>query len=232
MSIISSGLNAEEWARAQGCTTPEVLPFSTQAYRYTRFSDNCSSTRSKNDAAHSRSLSPARNRLSVSSTSKSDKHDRGRRMSQIPPRMIEKKSAPGKVKRGSLPTIKFTGLFSTKQSSSSDGVQNKDDRKQKSSQYCVQSGSVPRVTNSKSTSSSPRRTGENTRVQMSHGNLTIISPSKRRQCRTSSQSDMMEPTIPIKSTPQSCQSMDRNSSLDCENSIATLSLVDCSKSKT
>ena len=239
------GLNAEEWARVQGCTTPEVLPFSTQAYRYARFSDSCSPTRSDNGTACSASPSPGRAHLSVGTSSPTKQGRQGRRMSQIPPRMVEQKAAPGKVKRGSLPTIKFTGLFSTKQPTESDGVlktlQQKTEnavRKQKSNQYCVKD-STERVNSGGKSSSRPRSAGGTPRTQRSPGGSTSstgegtkVSPKRRDNVRTPSQSDM-QPSISINSKPQtSCSAIDRNNSLDRETSIATLSLVDCSTSRT
>ena len=64
------GLNAEEWARSQGCSTPEILPFSTQAaflnYKYPK----CGGCGEEEDLMLSREVSGAEAGRKYSSSTK------------------------------------------------------------------------------------------------------------------------------------------------------------------
>ena len=228
---IFPGLNAEEWARVQGCSTPEVLPFSTQAYRYVKMNEN------KDEGAHC-----SKNHLSVNNTPPVQKprgNERGRRMSQIPPRVSETKSSPAKMKRGSLPTIKFTGLFATKNSNNdSDSIlkslQLKNEaairkQNQKSLPYTMQTESSPKI-QSKSPSHQKSRPKSAGGTPKQHRSTSTSSPAHTQRSptsrnRTSSQSEQ-EPPVKTKSvSPTADELLCSSSTLD--GSVAKLSLIDC-----
>ena len=134
------GMNAEEWARSQGCTTPEVLPFSPQAallgYRYSRIDDE--------SGAAGGSLSPKDDRPpkvsppgsgyrrtgrlpSNSSNKHLDLEEINQRLEKVSCSVSKSKESKkvqtspqpyeplvrGRHKRRSLPTIKFSGFFSS-----------------------------------------------------------------------------------------------------------------------
>ena len=131
------GMNAEEWARSQGCTTPEVLPFSPQAallgYKYSRIDDEA--------GAAGGSLSPKEDRPPRISPPGSGRRRTGRppsskhldldevnkRLETVTcsaPKTRESKKVQtspqayeplvrGRHKRSSLPSIKFSGFFSS-----------------------------------------------------------------------------------------------------------------------
>ena len=131
------GMNAEEWARSQGCTTPEVLPFSPQAallgYRYSRIDDEAGAaggSLSPKDDRPPRISPPGsgRRRTGRSSSSKQlDLEEVNKRLETVTcsgPKSRESKKVQtspqtyeplvrGRHKRSSLPTIKFSGLFSS-----------------------------------------------------------------------------------------------------------------------
>ncbi len=135
------GMNAEEWARAQGCTTPEVMPFSPQAallgYKYSRVDDDLGAaggSLSPNEDRPPRISPPgsARRRAGRSANRHLDLEDVSKRLEKVScsssgqgpgPMTKESKKVQtspqayeplvrGRHKRSSLPTIKFSGFFS------------------------------------------------------------------------------------------------------------------------
>ena len=134
------GMNAEEWARAQGCTTPEVLPFSPRAallgYRYSRIDDEAAGAAagslSPNDDRPPRVSPPGSGRrrtgrLSSNSSRQLDLDEVTKKLEnascsgtrskeskkvQTSPQTYEP-LVRGRHKRSSLPTIKFSGFFSS-----------------------------------------------------------------------------------------------------------------------
>ncbi len=130
------GMNAEEWARAQGCTTPEVLPFSPQAallgYKYSRIDDEGGAAggslspnedrlprvsppgsarrRGRSSGNKHLDLDDVTNKLEKATCSGTSKSKESKKV-QTSPQSYEP-LVRGRLKRSSLPTIKFSSFFS------------------------------------------------------------------------------------------------------------------------
>lgn len=122
------GMNAEEWARSQGCSTPEVLPFSTQAQYlgYKRIDGSSRGGSMRRDDDDRPRLEGASARLDVDELAQRledlDHRDDEKFFPNKDNNYLNVINPPERRKRRSLPAIKFSGSFLSGRRSPKEGM--------------------------------------------------------------------------------------------------------------